>query len=239
MRRFGITSAITAAMMSPAVAGDHPHIWSGVYVGASLGGHQTDYSARLVGFPANSVGGEHSDAIAGGHMGVQHQLGRLVVGVEGSFSGSFSDFGGLTSGTTPPCGLLAGLSCRAGLHDVVTLGPRLGWSPSDAWLIYATGGWATGRLQDRVFSDATGAIVGATNDRHSGWFLGGGIEYALTRNWIVGVEYLHVDFETKFRCDTVIGCGAGESRNGSADVDIVRARLSFKLGRAEAPAPLK
>ena len=115
----------------------------------------------------------------------------------------------------------------------MTLGPRLGYELSDKWMIYGTGGLAVGNIRDQVTLNSTGAVVGATQDRHNGWFIGAGVEHALTRNWILGLEYMHVEFDSKLRCETVVGggCLAGESRPGSADTDIIRARLSFKFGR--------
>lgn len=222
---------------SGAIAGDHN--WSGLYLGANLGWSATSYTSELRGFPGDMVNGDHDSAIGGLHVGFQHQLGQVVVGLEGSYSGTgpFSGYGDRNPGGTPDCvGVTpAGnlFSCDARLHNLFTLGPRLGWAPSNNWLLYATGGLAMGRISDRVTVNTTGAIVGSTNDMHNGWFIGGGVEYALTKNWVFGLEYLHVDLDEKFRCElaTLGGCGAGEARTGSAEADVVRARLSFKLGR--------
>ena len=163
---------------------------------------------------------------------------HFVVGIEGSISGTgaFSGFGSRIAGGTPDClgvnpaGFL--FSCEARLHDLLTLGPRIGWSPNSEWLLYTTGGYAKGRISDRAILNSTGQTAGMTSASHDGWFLGGGVEYALTRNWVVGVEYLRVDFDSRFHCEipSLGGCAARESRTGSADSDIVRARLSFKLG---------
>ena len=235
----GAGLACVMALAAPAIADDGHGKWGGLYVGANIGWQQTDYSSELRGFPGNIVGGDHSSGIVGIHAGFQHQIGRFVLGLEGSISGTswFSDFGSTKAGGTADClgvnPLGSLFSCRAGLHNLLTLGPRLGYALNDQWLIYGTGGWAVGDIRDRVTLNANGNIVGATYGRHDGWFLGAGVEYALTRNWIIGLEYMHVDFDSKFRCEGIAGggCLAGESRTGSADTDVIRARLSFKLGR--------
>lgn len=234
--------AVLAALgcAAPSQAGERD--WSGLYAGASIGWAGTSYSSELQGFPGNLVSGDHDSGIAGLHVGIQHQfLRHFVIGVEGSLSGTgvFSDYGDRIPGGVPDClGVnVAGpqFSCEARLHNLFTVGPRLGWTPGEHWLLYATGGYANGRITDRVTLNSTGQTVGMTSASHDGWFIGGGVEYALNHNWIVGVEYMHVDFDSRFRCENVVagGCAAGESRTGSADTDIVRARLSFKLGRPE------
>lgn len=230
------TLACAVLPASPSLANDGKGRWGGLYIGASVGWQQTDYSSELRGFPGDLVTGDHTSGIAGLHLGFQHQMGRLVLGVEASLSGTglFSSLSGAIPGGTPECLGVAGsaiFSCQAGLSRLMTLGPKLGYAFSDRLMIYGTGGWAVGNIRDQVTVNSV--AVGATQDRHNGWFIGAGVEHALTRNWVVGLEYLHVEFDSKFRCETVVGggCLAGESRTGAADTDIIRARLSFKFGR--------
>ncbi|HEX9903335.1 MAG TPA: outer membrane beta-barrel protein [Propylenella sp.] len=63
---------------------------------------------------------------------------------------------------------------------------------------------------DRVMVYGTG---GAAFDDFSdvGWVAGGGAEFALTPNWILGAEYLHYDF-------------------GSDEADVIRGRVSYLFG---------
>ena len=86
-----------------------------------------------------------------------------------------------------------------------------------------------------------GPTWSATSKWHSGWAVGGGIDYALTRNWILGVEYLHIYFDD--------GLHQGFNNFGenvhdrdhlvNADADTVMARLSYKFGPREEYRPLK
>ena len=230
----------TAALGSVSAVIADDRSWGGIYIGANAGWAGTSYSSELRGFPGDKVSGDHDSAIAGIHVGIQHQFGHVLVGLEGAYSGAaaFSSFGDRIPGGTSGCLGVTALgfmfSCEARLHNLFTFGPRLGWTPNEHWLLYVTGGFASGRISDQVILNATGRAVGMTSANHGGWFFGGGVEYALTRNWILGLEYQHVDFDSKFRCEQIVagGCAADESRRGNADTDIVRARLSFKLGRA-------
>lgn len=211
--------------------------WSGVYLGGNIGWANTTYSSELQGFPGNLVTGEQDTGIAGVHLGYQHQFQKLVVGVEVSLSTTqlFDKYSDRIAGGTPSClgTNVAGplFSCEAGMQNLVTLGPRLGWAIDSNWLVYGTGGWARATVNDRVTLNSTGGISGSTSERHDGWFVGGGVEYAFQGNWSVGIEYLHVDLNKVFHCElpSLGGCAAGESRSATADSDIVRARISFKL----------
>lgn len=226
-------------LTAPAAAQDRS--WGGLYGGAHIGWAAASYTSELQGFPGNLVNGDHDTGIAGLHVGFQHQINKIVIGLEGSYGGTglFSSNGDRIAGGTPDClGVNAAgplLSCEARFHNLLTLGPRIGWAINSNWLLYGTGGFAAARISDQVIQNSTGRVVGSTSAVHGGWFYGGGIEYALGSNLVLGVEYLHVDLDSKLRCEiaTLGGCAAGESRVGSAEADVFRARLSFKIGRTD------
>ena len=67
------------------------------------------------------------------------------------------------------------------------------------------------------------------------------IEYAATQNWIVGLEYQRVTLDTKNHCvsDPCVPTSTN-NHDMSGDIDIVRARISYKFGRPEPVAePMK
>lgn len=76
-----------------------------------------------------------------------------------------------------------------------TLRARVGLTPSDKWLIYATGGLAYGEIESKgtLTIGATSATV-STNTTKAGWTVGGGFEVALSGRWTGKLEYLYVDF---------------------------------------------
>jgi outer membrane immunogenic protein len=189
--------------------------------------------------PGNFVAGGHDSGVAGFHFGAQHQWGGFVLGIEagGRFSldGDFASARG--TGIAPPsgCNAVVALACEGRLDKILQIGPRLGWA-GDKWLVYGTGGYARAEIDTRARTIATGVIVSDLSEVHRGWFLGAGVEFALTRNLILGVEYTRYDFDDKTHFDAII---PGNSRFVSADVDMVTARLSYKFGREECCAPLK
>jgi len=66
-----------------------------------------------------------------------------------------------------------------------------------------------------------------------GWTAGGGLEWALTRNWSVKAEYLFVKFGSINASGTVIGTAAGYGSAISTSTDltanIARAGVNYKF----------
>lgn len=83
-------------------------------------------------------------------------------------------------------------------------GSWVDWGGTDAvGSIRLRGGLAL----DRVLAYVTG---GAAFEGDVGWVAGGGLQYAVTDNWSVGVEYLHYDFDND-------------------DADVIRGRVDYKF----------
>ena len=236
-------AAAKAAPAEPARAESYerPQIgnWGGLYFGANVGYAWGDLDAN---FPVQNQTGVQDASVSvnggilGGHVGIQHQWGRIVVGLEGSYSGS-EPFGDLRSRGS--C-LNGARECEGSVNSIFTVGPRIGLA-QDNWLFYATGGWASGLVHTNTYNPASGNRLTDTVARHDGWYIGGGIEWKLHDRWIAGIEYIHVALDTE-RHEFPPGTFNVSTRDVDGDVDIIRARLSYKFGRddhAPADAPMK
>jgi outer membrane immunogenic protein len=185
--------------------------WTGFYVGVNAGGHWGRVSDPAV-FTDNTWfgGGDAANAAAawpntlkpsgfagGGQVGYNWQVSNFVVGAE-------ADIIGLAGSASRNLVFFINGNPGANVGDsaqdkwMATVRARVGYA-FDRALLYATGGVAFANWSfNHTYSDNAGAIptnVTSTTTR-TGWTIGGGLEYALTNNWIVRGEYLYADFGT-------------------------------------------
>lgn len=245
MRKYVLGFVAAAFMAAPAMAADMPvkasprvaaeiWTWTGVYFGANGGWHRENLHWSFN--PPNPAGINQvfnlskDSWIVGAHVGANWQFNQFVIGVEAAGSW-LSDKEAFHTGY----GVGAGAFAVAHADQLFTIGGRFGWSPLPAnnWLLYVSGGYANGLIRTKNVDIATLVEAGGfrTAVRHGGWYLGGGVEYQIWRNWIVGLEYQHVNLESKYHC-VGVNCPNPVSLNNhdmSAKIDIVRARLSWKF----------
>jgi outer membrane immunogenic protein len=142
-----------------------------------------------------------------------------------------------TNTVTPP-GLLTSLQSNSEQIDWFgTLRAKLGFAQNN-WLLYGTGGLAYGRVATSgciCFGAPVGVplnFTGSNSTTNVGWAVGAGLNYGLTPNWIVGVEYLYVDLGNVSYVETTTNPGALASSvtiNNHAAVQIARVSLDYKF----------
>jgi outer membrane immunogenic protein len=264
----GANLALADEYASKKVAYERPADWSGVYFGVGSGYQWSTIDVDhvpSVAFPTGlGISSDHDETFVSGHIGVQHQWGAIVLGIEGGWMSTLRDRDGnrgfcnnaLTAvAGAPPAGTPAlgprqpgaGDFCEASLNDIVTIGGRAGWAAGH-WMPYITGGYANAgfNFENRV---PTAVGFGATNfaeeahARLNGWYIGGGVEWAVSPGWTTGIEYRHYEFEsvdtTAYSRDFGVASTALERVRFDASTDTVEARVSWRWGRPEAAAPLK
>jgi len=177
--------------------------WSGFYIGGNLGGVWSNQSFQFVDtvppgltpIPAGFVEGGDigSGAIGGGQIGANLQRQRWVVGVE--FEGDWTHLS--TQHLTPTFQNLLSTN----VNSIALLTGRVGYA-WDNLLLYGKGGGAWINEQyARGFGVPFAGFPAGTNFAQSqgtvsGWTLGVGLEYALSPNWSIGVEYDYLQFGT-------------------------------------------
>jgi outer membrane immunogenic protein len=227
------TSALAADMAIKAPAAPAPAFdWSGIYFGGEVGWQGSRIGLSGSGPGATLTYDPHHDSVAaGGFGGIQRQFGQIVVGVEG---GAFAGFGNANLGATPSISIFipGGVgTAQASMVDIWSVGGRLGWA-AGYWMPYVTGGYASG-LFDFNAQD-TANVFPLTENAHartSGDYIGGGVDWAVTNNVILGVEYRHYWFNSK----TVPGFFTAsipltpEQVTFAPRTDTVMARASYKF----------
>src|SRR5581483_62032 len=228
----GVALADGYVAKGKSVVYERPTDWSGVYFGVQSG---YQWSSIDGGYPTPLVNQTDFDSgFVGAHIGIQHQFGAVVLGVEGNWLSTLRDDPGSTVCPNPA------FTCTHRLNDIITGGGRIGWAAGH-WMPYVTGGYATTRLEARHFippgAAATNEAAGTRND---GWYVGGGFEWAVSPGWTTGLEYRHYEFDTKWQTPhTPGGSPIGVDINETdASVDTITARVSWRWGRPEAK-PLK
>jgi outer membrane immunogenic protein len=209
--------------------------WTGWYIGGNAGygwGESTspaisspDFIFGPGAFPSLSPKG----FIGGGQIGYNWQVNpSWLVGLEADFQGAdikAAGTTGLTNGVN-----LATASLSEKLDFLGTVRGRLGWVAGN-WLFYGSGGVAYGNVKSDIsfISTAGDFVTGARSETRVGWAAGGGINYALSPNWIVGVDYLHYDLGNTH----VTGVDAVTLNSITADQkaagDIVRGVINYKF----------
>src|SRR5262249_30368569 len=154
-----------------------PFSWTGFYLGANLGGGWADIERQYTPIPGVAPAqlhlNQHASGVrGGGQLGYQHQFGSLVLGVELAYTG------GRLKGTGPDAAFFAPFfDASSKLHNVFQVGPRIGWTPSHKWLVYASGGYATTEIETGFWFRPLGPSTGTFDTtRHDGWYIGGGVE---------------------------------------------------------------
>ena len=207
-----------------------PFNWTGWYLGLN-GGYIWGNSTLTDVTGYNSAGSSFSykprGFQGGGQIGYNWQINQFVFGLEGELgyiswkkSAQYPPFVGVrgpndsvAETTNGAFGVIAG---RVGVAF-------------DRVLVFAKGGAIfTGIKNSFTDTDATGTtLVSGTDTSHrNGWTAGGGVEYAITRNWIARLEYAHYGFGTKSHTATSAG-GASFVFDHKLSGDSVRGGISY------------
>lgn len=279
MRRFVFTIALAFSGLSTVAAHAHepPFAWTGLYLGVNVGyswGRATadvDVSTaertrvfRAFGQPAQTLisdvtvsgpGGTASGSadvdgwLGGAHVGYNWQLQRWVYGVEADLQWTGQD------GDVAAC---LGAACAKASYELDwfgTLRGRLGYLVQPRSLLYVTGGLAYGRVNADFSASAPSvpALSASDSATKAGWVIGGGLEWAVDRNWMLRAEYLYLDLggmrsgigskttqgiiqDAPQDClTTVIDTRAGGTVRTDLTDQIFRLAVSYKFNEAYTP----
>jgi outer membrane immunogenic protein len=165
--------------------------------------------------PVTTLSGDVIGLILGGQLGVNWQVGSVVLGIEADLQAT----GGRKSNTTS---FLTEEFRQSGL---ATFRGRVGWAFADGWLAYATAGGAVlGAKESFTISGGPNSSFGIG---HGGWTAGAGVEAAINRNWSWKVEYLYA--QTGQYTTNVNFFGATVPWNAQLEENVVRAGVNYRF----------
>lgn len=219
----GVAAAADMALPPAPIALPEP--WTGFYLGVNAGGTfgdaNNDFGFASVDLPLKG-------AIGGAQIGYNWQAGPTVFGLETDFQGSSLKGSISTPCITPLCGLPLSASYGQELPWFGTVRGRVGYAQA-GWLLYATGGYAYGRVDTNASAVAGPASAQlGTSEIGNGWTAGAGAELLLAPHWSVKIEYLYVDLG---RVTTSFPIAGLPTINDSTHVNfnVVRAGANFRF----------
>lgn len=202
-----------------------PHNWTGLYFGAHVGYGLAypkidDVTGPVSGTP------KPAGVIAGGQIGFNWQTGASVFGIEADGTwGNLDD----TSTCALPSGLT--LSCRGAPTYFGTVAARAGIS-FDRAMLYVKGGGAWVH-EDFTQLGITALVCVGTPCTGSnfvwGWTLGGGLEYGITPNWSVKVEYNYLDFSNKDQVTVTNTVGGTNTFGVSKTMHLAKVGVNYRF----------
>jgi outer membrane immunogenic protein len=184
--------------------------WAGWYVGGNVGygwGLNSDPGVTfddasgwgLAGYYAaggNVVPNVQQKGVIGGlQLGYNWQSSNFVYGLVTDFQASGMKASGTNTVTPTGGGATSSQANSVETDWFGTFRAKLGVAQNN-WLIYATGGLAYGQVKSSgsfVSTNGCCSDAGSVSSTKAGWAAGAGVDYGLTPNWTIGLEYLYVD----------------------------------------------
>ena len=206
--------------------------WSGAYIGINVGYGKINGDIANVAF-ANPYPGDFgplpdedgkfmmAGGLVGGQMGYNYQTGNLVLGLEADL-----DYTGIKGSYAFPNP--NGINLDGEIQSIGTARVRLGYAV-DNILLFATGGVAYGTTKAMLTTVPAPQYTASASKSYTGYAVGAGIEYGLTKNWTIKTEYLYVNLGK--RSNTYVFSGADEAAAADTSLtsNIVRVGLNYKF----------
>ncbi|MEW6639185.1 MAG: carbohydrate porin [Pseudomonadota bacterium] len=198
--------------------------WNGVYLGAHAGfGHGSGRATIEDGATTTQGFG---GMVGGVQAGANHVLpSGVLLGIEidAMQPNAYPSNGAVWSGAT------AEHRFTEQIDTIATVRGRLGYVIGD-WMIYGTGGLAlsSSQVTRNALADDGDLTKALTR---TGWAAGGGLEYALSRDWSARVEYLYTRFGTRG-----IAFEPGSTYASAMEFSALRIGLNRKFGWSDITA---
>ena len=214
--------------------------WSGFYVGGSLGLAHTladspvtvleDFPLNIASLSRETLNYEQSEtSLTGGiHAGWQKHWGAARCRPRGGHHcAALRHHHRIPARASPS-------SLRRALSDILILTGRLGYAEG-RWLAYAKAGVANAEI-DISYDDRRTGLSSSSSGRKTGWIAGVGIEYALTQDLFLGVEYNYLHFRADATPPEIPDVPI---HIADADVDVqnVVVRLNYRFTAPCCPGP--
>jgi outer membrane immunogenic protein len=238
---FALAVSPALVLMAGVASAQSTPSWDGFYLGASLGGENTNVcnSSALTGMnidPATSTFTRCSGGglVGGLQFGENFQIKRLVFGVGADLviSEAKSDNSTLQfTGAAPPPGTYS-LTGKLSPRNFAIIGGRIGYGGDLLFPYVRAGAVITGSQSSTLAyipagtSTPVASFDGGKNFNSTGWAAGAGAEIGLNGAWSISAEYLHMSLG-KGSSPTSTCAGAASACSAFAGVSLDTTHNSF------------
>lgn len=193
------TKAPPPQVVSPA------YNWSGFYIGA-MGGYGWD-------------SGNFSGGFGGGTVGYNWQFpgSQFVFGIEVDAAGA-----SIKDSITEDIGLGILATEELKINSFGSVTGRAGFA-MDAFLLYAKGGFAWANRKDSISVPALGVTL-SDSQSHTGYTIGGGLEYLFTPNWSAKGEYMFTSLGSE-----TYNFGGDRLDSGTIDLHTIKVGVNYRF----------
>ncbi len=181
--------------------------WSGIYAGLGLTASRFSDTDTL--FPGFESSGDGANATA--FAGINFQLDSWVFGVEADYSRPNADFDVLPAGYQ-----------SVEITEMASVRARIGFAV-DKVMLYGTAGLGYAQADVTAFTGLAAPVTVTTELDGFGAVYGLGIDYAITNNVVIGLQYQHQDYNDFGKGNTLPG------QVIDAKFDSITARVIFKF----------
>jgi outer membrane immunogenic protein len=253
----GLVASVTSVQAQDRWSGFHTGLSLGVDIAkdsvsstASCGNAPCYYNipANLANFGAAATGSSNlRPGLYGAQVGASKRFGRMVLGLDAdlqSFKQSMAVIATapVVSPAYGPSQMLAG-GAGVTTNWLATLRGKAGFTPTENWLVYATGGIAlTSMKVANSAGDNVGDIGGpadsfgasSASSMKVGLALGLGTEYAVDRNWSIVADWVHVNFSGINTTATISNPSSSYSgdtltTSGKVSADLLKLGVNYKF----------
>jgi len=216
-----VSPALAADLLAPTRMFMSAQVWNGAYIGLQAGHAWASTPVGFYGAAPPTTAYDDIDPKGltyGVHAGYDWQFSGLVLGVmaDAEYSSIEKTSDGVTVGN-----LFIPARSEVNIAWQGALRARLGYAIAPSLLVYATGGMAYSNLEVLTAFPAPGSA----SQTMTGWTIGAGLSYALTRSFFASAEYRYTGFG-KFERPVA----APVIARTDIDSQSVRVGLSYRFG---------
>lgn len=206
--------------------------WSGFYIGVNGG-----YGWSRQCLDITTVGGlggatfaegcrDAGGGVVGGQVGYRWQSGPMVFGLEAQGDWANLRNSRITTLFNPAD------TFKTNINGIGLFTGQLGYAWNST-LLYVKGGAAVLNQRWDLYNTATGIGIAQAERTRWGGTIGAGLEFGITPNWTVGVEYDYIwrtSDSSVFVIPAALIPPTTVTLNGRTDVSLITARVNYKFG---------